>query len=223
MKKLAWLSVAFATFLFTACDKKENSYNFAQILYPGLAGSVIYADQTLDSIKFATTYDWSLSCTADWLHINPDSAMGTVPSGYYLVKKIILKTDVNLTDTVRSTLINFHADGKVLVSGYTQLHYLNIERPVRERYEFVLTDTARQEKDSIMFRTYGDWTLEFDGEAPTWVRCKEGSPTSGTAGAHKVCYTLDENKTTEPRTAIVNLKSKGVTTKIKIKQLSPKK
>ena len=47
MKKVVGFSVALAAVLFAACDNKENSYNFAQIIYPSGYGSVLYADQTL--------------------------------------------------------------------------------------------------------------------------------------------------------------------------------
>ena len=48
MKKVIGFSVALAAVLFAACDNKENSYNFAQIIYPSGYGSVLYADQTVD-------------------------------------------------------------------------------------------------------------------------------------------------------------------------------
>lgn len=47
MKKVVGFSVALAAVLFAACDNKENSYNFAQIIYPSGYGSVLYADQTV--------------------------------------------------------------------------------------------------------------------------------------------------------------------------------
>ena len=41
MKKVIGFSVALAAVLFAACDNKENSYNFAQIIYPSGYGSVL--------------------------------------------------------------------------------------------------------------------------------------------------------------------------------------
>ena len=73
MKKVIGFSVALAAVLFAACDNKENSYNFAQIIYPSGYGSVLYADQTVDSLRFATTFDWSISVPANWMHVNEDS------------------------------------------------------------------------------------------------------------------------------------------------------
>lgn len=92
-----------------------------------------------------------------------------------MVKRLNVDLDVNNTDTVRTGYIYFHADGKTLVTSYTQYHYLNIERPVRRNYQFTLQDTARQVRDSLIFQTYGDdWTLAFKGEAPAWVRLADG-------------------------------------------------
>ena len=141
MKKVVGFSVALAAVLFAACDNKENSYNFAQIIYPSGYGSVLYADQTVDSLRFATTYDWSLSVSEGWIHVDADSMSGTVPQGYFMVKRLNVDLDVNNTDTVRTGYIYFHADGKTLVTSYTQYHYLNIERPVRRNYQFTLQDT----------------------------------------------------------------------------------
>ena len=87
MKKVVGFSVALAAVLFAACDNKENSYNFAQIIYPSGYGSVLYADQTVDSLRFATTYDWSLSVSEGWIHVDADSMSGTVPQGYFYGEK----------------------------------------------------------------------------------------------------------------------------------------
>lgn len=223
MKKVIGFSVALAAVLFAACDNKENSYNFAQIIYPSGYGSVLYADQTVDSLRFATTFDWSISVPANWMHVNEDSMAWTVPQGYYMVKKIDVKLDVNNTDTIRTDYIYFHADGKTLVTAYTQYHYLNIERPVRRNYQFTLQDTARQVRDSLVFQTYGDdWTLAFKGGEPAWVRLADGAPTSGRSGKYTVHYQLDQNTTTAERTAVLELKSRGVSTDIRIKQLGLK-
>ena len=223
MKKADGFSVALAAVLFAACDNKENSYNFAQIIYPSGYGSVLYADQTVDSLRFATTYDWSLSVSEGWIHVDADSMSGTVPQGYFMVKRLDVDLDVNNTDTVRTGYIYFHADGKTLVTSYTQYHYLNIERPVRRNYQFTLQDTARQVRDSLIFQTYGDdWTLAFKGEAPAWVRLADGAATSGRAGKYTVHYQLDQNTTTAERTAVLELKSRGVSTDIRIKQLGLK-
>ncbi|MCD8318624.1 MAG: hypothetical protein LUC45_07220 [Paraprevotella sp.] len=219
MKQLAGFSVALTFVLFTSCSNKENSYDFAQILYPQGSGSVLYADQTVDTLRFATTYDWSVSTTADWLHFNPDSMAVTVPDGYYMEQRLMVGVDVNNTDTLRSAYVYFHADGKVLTTSYTQFNYLNIKRPIRHNSGFVLRDSASQERDSLVFRTYGnDWTLGLKDSSPAWVRLADDAVTSGRAGTYVVYYQLEPNTTTAERTAALELKSRGVSTEIEIKQ-----
>ena len=223
MKKVAGLSVAMAAVLFMACDKKENSYNFAQIIYPESYGSVLYADEVSDSLRFATTFDWSVSVDEPWMRAVSNELSGTVPDGFYMVKRIDLGFDANTTGANRTGRVRFYADGKMLETTYTQLHYLDVERPVRMNDKFVLQDSARQESDSLEFCTYSnDWTLSFKDGVPAWVRLKDGAPVSGRAGESSVHYLLDENTVPAERTAVLELTSRGVTTEILIKQSGAK-
>ena len=224
MKKSVWFSAAFGLMLFAACDNKENSYEFAQILYPDGYGSVLYADETTDSLRFATTYDWTLSNVPGWMHIHPDSLAGTVPDGYFLVNRIFITVDPNDTDTLRTANIYFNADGKSLITSYTQVHYLEVKRPERRNYLFELQDTARQVRDSLVFVTHShDWSLAFQDETPSWIALEEDAPTSGRAGEHTVAYTLEPNLSESERVAVFRLTSRGVSTDIRVKQLGLKK
>lgn len=136
-----------------------------------------------------------------------------------MVNKVWVKFDANTTDTSRVALVNFNADGKTLVSIYGQWHYLNITRPERRNYMFQLTDSATQLRDSIIFRTYSDgWTLSFKDGQPDWVRFAEDAVTTGKSGTYKVFYELDANTEDEERSVYLELKSRGVTTEIKVKQ-----
>ena len=223
MKKFVWLVAAVVATGVTSCDKQGNSYDFAQILYPNSYGAVLYADQTRDTLNFATTYDWSLSCPENWVHISPEYVSGTVPGGYYMVNKAWIDFDANTTDASRVAVVSFHADGKSLETVYEQLNYLHITRPGRGQSGFMQTDEADKRRDSIMFRTYADeWTLAFKGEQPSWLRIEEGSATTGRAGGYKVFYELDPNNTADERSAVLELKSRGVTTEIKISQSGKK-
>ncbi len=210
--------------MFTACDKKENSYNFAQILYPNGSGSVIYADQTVDTLKFATTYSWSLSTDADWIHWTEKDASGVVPEGYYETKHVKLAVEPNLTGKTRVAMVNFHADGKVLTTQYGQLHYLDLRYPVMKDEQFVLSDSANQVRDSLVFQTYADeWTLAFKGEKPEWIRFADNAKVTGKAGKYTVNCLLEPNTTESERVASLNLKSNGVSVDIHLKQAGQKK
>ncbi len=219
MKKLFGIYILVLTLFFASCDKKGSSYDFAQILYPNAYGSLLYADQTIDTLRFATTYDWSLSVPAEWMSVNPDSMSGVVPEGYYMVYKVQVKFDTNKSDTVRTDFIFFNADGRSLASAYSQLHYMNIQRPRRTNYQFLLQDSARQERDSLVFRTYSnDWALTFKDGQPSWIILDADAKMSGRSGTYVVKYDLQPNETTEPREALLELRSADVVNKIKIRQ-----
>lgn len=220
MKKVLGFSIAWAAVLFAACDNKENSYNFAQIVYPGEQPASVFADQTVDTLRFLTTYDWSISESVDWLHIDADSTAGVVPGGFFMSGKVKVMFDVNNTGETRTGIVNLHANGETLGGVYVQYAYLDVRRPVINREGgYVLRDTANQVRDSIEFRTYSDgWTLAFDGQAPTWVRLADGAPATGRAGKYIVPYVLEKNPTSEERTAVLRLTSAGVSADIQIKQ-----
>lgn len=219
MKKLVRCAALLAAVVFASCDNKGNSYDFAQILYPNGGYALLYADETSDSLRFATTYDWTLSNVPDWMHINPDSMAGHVPSGYFMYTRIMIGFDVNRTDTVRTGVVHFNADGKTLQVVYNQLGYLNVSRPGLVNNRFEARDSARQVRDSLVFTTYGDgWTLAFEGERPEWIDWETGTVTTGKAGKHSVAYTLKPNTSEKERTAVLQLTSKGVTTDIHVRQ-----
>lgn len=218
MKKLRLiLPLAAAILAFAACDDDDNTYDFAQIYYPG-GGTVIYADQTTDSLKFATTYDYELEVSEDWLTIEADSLSENVPDGYYVVREYLVRIEPNTTDTMRRAYVYFYADGRTLSTYYYQYHYLDIDRPSRSNYQFALTDSATQVRDSIIFTTYNDdWTLAFE-EEQSWIRFATDAETTGEAGSYTVFYEMDENTTSSSRSAVLKLTSEGVTTEISVTQ-----
>ena len=219
MKKFFGCAALLAGVVFASCDNKENSYNFVSIVYPAAGEAVLYADQTSDSLRFVTTYDWSLALMADWMHAEGEAMAGEVPAGYFLNQKMNLQFDVNLTDTVRVGFVYLYADGKQFGTYYTQKHYLNVTHPFSPDGSFVLEDSAMQVRDSLVFTTYGDgWTLAFKGERPSWIDFEAGAATTGKAGKHSVAYTLEPNTSENERTAVLQLTSKGVTTDIRVRQ-----
>lgn len=225
MKKIFLVFVSVLVLGLTSCEKKGNSYEFAYVLYPE-PSSLLYADQTVDSLKFSTTFDWSLACSQDWLHFKSDSVAGTVHKGTYVIEKLMLQFDANTTDTLRHAIVNLYANGNTLGAVYYQLPILNITIPsvenlyTNKKDNFILTDSAGQQRDSIVFCTYGEWTLTFDEVTPDWLHWVEGTSLTGNPGTHKLYFLLDENTDEQEREAVLNLSSKGVTTPITIKQLA---
>lgn len=205
--------------LFVGCNEKDPSYDFAQIYYPSGTGLSIYADDLQDSLKFATTYDWLLTTSDSWLSIDADTLGGVVPDGYYMVQEYAVNFEPNTTDTVRLGYVYFHADGKVLMTCYMQYHYLDIDRPSRRNYRYELTDSATQDRDSIIFNTYSDdWTLAFSDSTVEWVRLADDAKTTGKAGSFTAGLKLDKNETTSTREAVLQLVSAGVVCDITVKQ-----
>lgn len=220
MKKVVGFSAILAAYLFAACSDKENSYNFAQVVYPADGNmAVLYADETTDSIWFATTYDWVISCSDNWLSVKAENLAMDVPDGYYDYEKFEVVFEPNTTGENRDAAVYVAVNNSNLVAFYRQLAYLDISRPARWEGQNVLQDTARQVRDSLVFQTYcDDWTLAFKGEAPTWVRLAADAPTSGAAGEYVVRCELDENTGATEREAVLELKSNGITNEIKIRQ-----
>lgn len=216
MKKVIGSLIAAGGLLCAACDDVENS--FVQVIHPN-GYSTLYADQTEDSLVFATTYNWQISTSDAWIHIEGDSLSGIVPEGYYMVKRLNVRLDANDgPDTVRMARINLIADGDTYTAAYVQYNYLNVGRPARKNGQFALQDSALQAGDSITFQTYSDdWKLELRGK-PAWVRLDADSAVTGRAGKHAVRYLLEQNTAEAERTAVLELTSRGVTTDILIRQ-----
>ena len=82
-----------------------------------------------------------------------------------------------------------------------------------------MQDSARQERDSLVFRTYSnDWALTFKDGQPSWIILDADAKMSGRSGTYVVKYDLQPNETTEPREALLELRSADVVNKIKIRQ-----
>lgn len=220
IRNSSMIVAASALLLFAACDKKENSYDFAQILAPAGGMSVTYADATADTLRFATTYDWSLTIQGDWLSVASDSLQGAVPKGYYKVERVNVHLDANRTGQDRTGYIFFNADGKQLQAIFVQRGYLNVLRPARESDSYLLPDSATQKSDSIVFTTYADgWTLSWQGEQqPDWVAVDAESPLTGRRGTHVAHVVLQPNTTEVERRATLLLESAGVKAPIVISQ-----
>lgn len=221
MKKTMFVALLTGVALLSSCDKKENSYEFASIIYPGYSTAKVYADQSCDSLKFATTYNWSLQTSDEWITLPADSTSGTVPEGYYWVNKMNVYFTPNTTGKTRVGYVYFNADNKTVGCAYGQLHYLNIKHPaIDSDSKFLLTDTALQERDSLVFTTYAhNWTLTMDGaQENTWLTLATEIPAATRSGEHTIAYTLTPNKTGESRSATFKLTSAGVTTEITVKQ-----
>lgn len=222
MKKIAFLFAAMTALLtISSCDGKIEQH-YTAIAYPQVE-SVLYADQTEDSLCFISYDSWYVVLNSDWVTVEDDHKQGVVPTGYYIEKCVPLIFAVNNTGKTRSTIVNLTAHEGILSVAYRQMHYLNITNPLRKNEAYELVDSSFVVQDSIVFNANGLWNLKFVGEQPSWIKWTEGYPVSGRKGPQKVKFDMEKNANEVERTATVRLTSNGISNDIVIKQLPPKK
>ncbi len=222
MKKIASLCAAImALWVISSCDGKIEQH-YTAIAYPQVE-SVLYADQTEDSLCFISYDSWYVVLNSDWVTVEDDHKQGVVPTGYYIEKCVPLNFAVNNTGKTRSTIVNLTAHEGILSVAYRQMYYLNITNPLRKNEAFELVDSSYVVQDSIVFYANGLWNLKFVGERPSWIKWTDGYPVSGRKGPQKVKFDMEKNANEEERTVTIRLTSNGVSDDIVIKQLPPKK
>lgn len=222
MKKLALAFSLFSSLLFFNSCANESEYHYTAIHYPRVK-SVLYADQTLDSISFVTFDTWMLKTNDEWIHIPENKLYGEVPVGYYIRTSVPVTFDPNTTGESRMTVLNLLAHGNVLSTSYEQLAYLNVIHPFRKDGAFLLEDSAFVETDSLVFYAHGPWKVELVGEQLDWLVWQEGTPSTGQKGRQKLVFGMQKNQAENERKAVLRLTSNGVTDDITVVQLPPKK
>ncbi len=219
MRKLFLYPMFLAGALCVACDPVENTYHNTTIYHPGNGMSVLYADQTKDSLSLISFDSYSITVHGDWIHLKDQDLSYNVPSGSYVEGSIYIDVDPNTTGKQRDAYLTLTAYGNELTAYYRQVPYMNISRPaMNQDGEYRREVKFDSEKDSVEFRAYGNWTLAFDGEKPDWIDWQEEAVTSGDPGSRKVVYTLKKNETLDSRTAKLVLTSNGVTSDITVVQ-----
>ncbi len=222
MKKLSHSLAAFASILLLLSCNGKTEYHYTAIIHP-VGEQSLYADQTEDSLVFITFDDWTLTLGSDWVHMDEVNRYGKVPAGFYFDVFVPLTFDVNTTGRTRTTTATVMANGNLLSSGYTQVHYLNIKKPQRRNNAYQQVDSAHYERDSLHFVAHGNWTVELQGEQPAWMQWENPQALSGRKGEHKVYYTLVKNETDLRHEAQIRLTSNGVPADITLVQLPKKK
>ncbi len=227
MKKLLYcVAIALA---FTACDKGLERHSIT-ILNPASGLNSHYADATLDSVYFYTFDSYESSCDQNWLTLDPVKKKANLPNTYYdmYVVSIPVTFAPNTTESVRTAYVKVHNYGQdwdqTVTVGFVQLGWLNVLRPqpdyvyndshVIDKANFLLTDSAEQQLDSIAFSVEKAWTLAASDFVTPQV-------TQGEGGDHIVRLNLTPNTTGQERTATLLLQSSGVTTPIKVTQKAP--
>ena len=224
------LLVAGTIFGMVSCNK-DTDFHAASVNYP--YNSILYADQTLDSIIFSTTDSWSLSTPNDWIHIQGNT-QGTIKNdvSLYILKNNV-EFDENTTDSTRIGHIQLtsHYNSAAL---YTQFGFIDITHPIYQvkhyygntniptKVTFTVADSASVTQDSICFNARKRWNLEIigSGDQP-WVTA---SKTTGNAGKQSIILSMTQNPDTLNREAKAILTSGTVKNEITIRQYGkPKK
>lgn len=231
MKKTLLLACSLLPF-FASCIGDPDTHQ----LTPIEQSFVLYADQTVDSLRFYTFDSWTVTPQVDWITIDGDSHQDITYdfTKCYLCRAFV-RIKPNTTGKTRS--------GSVLVQSYdysysapfVQLGLLNVSHPtftvdswldepskIPSVAHYELIDSAHWVADSICFTVQNDWNLEFeDATAPDWLLFDKSTDIKG---VHRVHLTLAENTDTENgRVATLRLTSGMVSNLITVRQLPAKK
>ncbi len=230
MRKLLLPLVLVTTVLLGSCNK-ESYYHTMSLQYPDRV-SIVYADQTRDSVAFWTTDNFQIVSGAEWLVVPDSMKQGYIQNQYRYVWSVVslLIVEPNVTGHSRTAQLSIHCMGndewnQTATVTYRQLHWLDITSPspnyayndgVITDAAFQLTDSATQVSDSLCFRVHGNWELTDGSFVHPVVQ-------SGEAGRQTVALTLDANPSTDERQEKIVLTSNGVSTPVTIKQTGRKK
>ena len=222
------LLLAGAMFGMVSCNK-DTSFHATSVDYP--YNGLLYADQTLDSIIFSTTDDWSLATPFDWIHIQ-GSLQGQVKDqmAYYTLSRKV-QFDENTTDSTRIGHIELSSYYNS-AALYVQMGFIDISHPrytvksyygntnVPTKVTFTMADSASVTLDSICFNARKDWSLELTNSGSrAWVTANK---TSGSAGKQSIRLTMEQNPDTLARETKAILTSGAVRNEITIRQFGQK-
>lgn len=222
MKK-ATIFIALAALLFFACGKGQE-FHYTEIIHPSsnTRSIVIWADQTRDSIVFASSDSWTLtSSDPSWCSFDPEDAkFENKYDNAMITQKILLTFTPNTTGKLRSAVLRIDGGESANAAYYAQVPYLGITHPSRLvsmdlRIDSLVTLTApaSAELDSVEFEVFSNWTLTaLDG---SWVTPQK---TSGKAGVYKVFLDLKQNTVSQERRDTLLLTSNGITDSIPVLQ-----
>lgn len=208
MKKTLTLMAA-AAIMIVSCNKENE---FHQTYIPQ-AYTIVYADQTADSIPYVTTEEHTLKSTGSWCSVNTDyqasvnSQIKKNPGIYTLVAYI----SCNLNTTGKLRVADFLVDSREYDASsiIVQLANLEVERPAITISQDLTVDSVSfmyleglANTDSIIFTTHYPWTLSVP----------EGSfitlhTTSGEAGRNIVKFDYTMNATENDRSTKITLTS----------------
>ena len=226
-------SVVLCGLVSVSCNSDSDEMHSVYIIYPSVGSNYysrgfqpVFADQTEDTLAFCSTEAWELVSSDDsWLHVPEGIKTFTQVKSNSIYQVADLVTfELNKTGRRRMGIIYINAGEYSLQTGYLQLPYLNIHRPMRlmtgtdlitstNDSLVTITDSCNVTRDSISFTAYKDWTLS--AKNGQWLNIET---TAGQKGYNKVYVSLSKNDTSGDRVDTILLNSGGIVDAIPFKQ-----
>lgn len=235
MKTRLLAACTFVSGLFMASCGDMDQHQL-MIAYPAQGYSILFADQTVDSISFMTFDSWKIiSHNNDWIRVNGDgsgSIKHDINKRYWITSE--LEFAPNTTNHSRIGVVEVQSYDYQVGAKYLQFGHLDITRPsakvetlltgstIPDSVSFCLADSAFILTDSLCFYVHNRWKLvrKNGDEQVDWVQFDKEE---GSAGRSRLIVTFQENKDTTDRSVVFELKSGKVSNDITIKQFGRKK
>lgn len=214
---------------FTSCDNEPENHE----LSPVEKSIILYADQTLDSLRFYTYDSWTVTPKADWISIEGKSQMDLkyIYWAPYLCR-VFVTVEPNTTGQTRTGTVLVQSYEYAYSSPVVQLGLLKVSHPgyivdcwldeqsyIPDVAHYELTVNANSTSDYISFTVQNNWSLTSADDTPAdWIAFD--GRTSGLPGEGRVNLILEKNTDAkEERTATLRLTSGEVSNLITIRQL----
>lgn len=236
-KTLFLVPMALAMLTVASCSKESYRHQVA-VLYP-TGPSILFADQTSDSVVFVTYDSYKVASfnSSDWLKVlNSKSypSEATLQNPYYMGYRLRVNLEIapNKTEVPRLGQVNvrsyssFDDWAETANAYYYQVNWHDVRRPVPiYGYDdngsvisatFEVKDSFNQVTDSICFVAYDKWTLTASEDS--YVKLGK---TSGDEGYQVVYVSMEENDKSDTLYSTLTLQSAnldGVKTTLLLKQ-----
>lgn len=123
--KYGYLFLSVILLLVSSCVKDIERHELTPVTY----GSLLYGDQTNDTIAFVTFDSWSAKNTTDWLELLTTSQNIKYDPNTRLLCKIPYMVKLNTTGKVRFAEVDIVSNGYKFPFTCVQFPYLNITTP----------------------------------------------------------------------------------------------
>jgi hypothetical protein len=217
--------------LFASCANDPERHELTPVEQP----FILYADQTIDSLRFFTYDSWTVTPQDKWISVEGNSHLD-INYDYSMryLCRVFLRFEPNTTGVTRSGTVLVQSHDYSYSSPFVQLGILNVSHPayttdapfdeygiIPKVAHYELVDSAHWTSDSICFTVEDNWDLVFEGEKPEWL---ELDKTTNLKGRYRVNLTLVPNTDTENgREAKLKLTCGDVSNEIVVRQLPAKK